>query len=387
MTMAEATASVLRAPPRRIRHDTDGDVVVYRSARERAAHDHATCGAIAERLASIKGYRFAGDYDARARYASALYFVPTDTLIGVEHARALGITGEHDLFGGVVPHPFVATKSISHALVDDEARAPDGWSEEFARRVRSAVLPGFSAFSIEDALRAAELLFAQGPVRIKRALGIGGYGQTVVNDRRALESAFTDVDTDEVSRYGVSLEHDLADVTTYSVGQVCVGDLLASYCGTQRETDNNEGARVYGGSDLFVVRGDFDALLASAPDPAARRAIEQARRYDRAAFRCFAGLLASRRNYDVAQGRDARGRAVSGVLEQSWRVGGASGAEVEALAAFRSDPHLATVRASSREIYGADASPPAGASVNFHGSDDRAGPLLKYAMLERHGHA
>src|SRR3712207_8788490 len=39
-----------------------------------------------------------------------VYFVPSCTLIGLEQARQLGITGEDDLFGGVVPYPFVATK-------------------------------------------------------------------------------------------------------------------------------------------------------------------------------------------------------------------------------------------------------------------------------------
>jgi hypothetical protein len=365
-----------------------GDVVVYRErASDRAAHDHATCHEIARKLAAIKGYRYAGEYDDRASYPRALYFVPTDTLIGVEQARALGIAGERDLFGGIVPHPFVATKSISHPLVDDKACAPDGWSAAFAQRVRAGVLHGFSAFSVDDAMRAAMRLFAHGPVRVKRALGIGGHGQAVATDRQALERALTEADPDEVLRYGISLEQDLVDVTTYSVGQVRVDDLVASYCGTQRLTANNAGKEVYGGSDLLVVRGDFDALLALKPAAAVRHAVEQARRYDNAAFECFAGLVASRRNYDVAQGTDVRGRARSGVLEQSWRVGGASGAEVAALAAFRADPALAAVRASSTEVYGTNASPPPHATIYFRGNDDRAGPLTKYSLIEPYGHA
>jgi hypothetical protein len=365
-----------------------GDVVVYRErTSERAAHDHATCREIARKLAAIKGYRFAGDYDDGSNYPHALYFVPMDTLIGIEQARALGIAGEHDLFGGIVPHPFVATKSISHPLVDDDACAPDGWSEAFAQQVRASVLHGFSAFSVDDAMRAAMRLFAHGPVRIKQALGIGGHGQAVATDRQALERALAEADPDEVLRYGISLEQDLVDVTTYSVGQVRVDDLVASYCGTQRLTANNAGKEVYGGSDLLVARGDFDALLALNPAAEVRRAVEQARRYDNAAFECFAGLVASRRNYDVAQGADARGRARSGVLEQSWRVGGASGAEVAALAAFRGDPALAAVRASSTEVYGTNASPPPHATIYFQGNDDRAGPLTKYSLIEPYGHA
>jgi len=365
---------------------TKGDVVVYTAESCRAEHDHATCMAIARMLAAIKDYTFAGEYEVDGHYAKPLYFVPTDTLVGVGHACALGITGEHDLFGGVVPHPFVGTKCISHPLVDDRARIPDGWSEAFARRVRCAVLEGFAAFSTDDAFRAGLRLFAHGPVRVKRALGIGGYGQTVVTGQEGLERALADSDTDEVSRYGIALEQDLADVTTHSVGQVRLGGLLATYCGTQRLTPNNQGQPVYGGSDLLVARGGFDELLALQPTPSARRAVEQARVYDDAAFACFDGFFASRRNYDIAEGNDAAGEHRCGVLEQSWRIGGASGAEVAALAAFHDDPSLTVVRASSVEVYGAGASPPPDATVYFQGVDAHAGPLTKYFVLSRHVH-
>ena len=363
-------------------------VVVFRDAKsQRAAHDHATCGAIARALAAIKGAPFAGEYDAGVDYGHIPYFVPTDTLVGVDDARALGIADEDDLFGGVVPHAFVATKCISHPLVDERACVPEGWSEAFGQRVRGAVLEGYAAFSTDDAMRAGVRLFVHGPVRIKRALGIGGYGQIVVSDERALEQALADADADEVARFGIALEQDLVDVTTHSVGQARVDDLVASYCGTQRLTRNNHGHQVYGGSDLLVARGDYDALLALDHAPATRRAVLHARLYDEAAFDCYAGLFASRRNYDIAEGVDASGVRRSGVLEQSWRVGGASSAEIAALAAFRDDPSLAVVRASSTEVYGADVSPPAGSTVYFEGVDERAGPLTKYVQLSRDVHA
>ena len=82
-----------------------------------------------------------------------------------------------------------------------------------------------------------------------------------------------------------------------------------------------------------------------------RTAVGQARVYD-AATSVFPGLFASRRNYDVAQGANARGQWRSGVLEQSWRVGGATGAEIAALEAFRADPGLQVVHTSTVEVYG-----------------------------------
>jgi hypothetical protein len=86
----------------------------------------------------------------------------------------------------------------------------------------------------------------------------------------------------------------------------------------------------------------------------------------------------------VVQGLDAQGRRRSGVLEQSWRIGGASGAEIAALEAFQADESLRMVRASTVEVYGEDMEPPVGAGVYFHGSDDRVGPICKYVTLERH---
>ena len=101
----------------------------------------------------------------------------------------------------------------------------------------------------------------------------------------------------------------------------------------------------------------------------------------------FPGFFASRRNYDVAQGSDAQGCHRSGVLEQSWRIGGASGAEIAALEAFRADPGLQSVRAATVELYGEGHTPPPRASVYFQGIDAKVGPITKYAMLMPDAHA
>ena len=76
--------------------------------------------------------------------------------------------------------------------------------------------------------------------------------------------------------------------------------------------------------------------------------------------------------------------ARSGVLEQSWRLGGASGAEIGALEAFRADPSLRIVRAMTREVYGEAPALPAGAVVYYSGVDASVGALTKYALTEPH---
>ncbi|HUP94396.1 MAG TPA: DUF3182 family protein [Burkholderiales bacterium] len=367
------------------RHRT-GLVVCYAPGKrsDAAGHEAVTRMGIAKKLAALKRYDFGGEYDPSRRYLGPLYFVPGTTLVASEVVDALALRSEDDLFGGVVPHQFIATKTITHPLVGAQARAPEGWSSRFTDAVHDAVLAGYSAFSVEDAQRAGARLLERGAVRVKPALAIGGRGQTVAADANELNAALAGIDPEELTTCGVVLEQNLAEVTTYSVGQVRVGSLLATYCGTQMLTTDNKGTEVYGGSALTVARGDFDALLALGVPDDARRAVGQARKYDDAARACFPGFFASRRNYDTVQGRDDQGSSCGGVLEQSWRIGGASGAEVGALQMFQAEPVLQAVNARCVEVYGESAPPPANATVYFRGMDEDVGFITKYTQVEPH---
>lgn len=388
------TDTIRRRPARnwagsRPKLDARGVVVSYPrgESENRHSHEAVTRRALAERLAVLKGYEYAGDYDAAGVYDGPRYLVPGETLVGLDTARALGILSVDDFFGGVVPFPFVGAKTITHPLIGAHAQAPEGWSGEFARSVRRAVLPGFSAFSREDAQVAGESLLARGAVRVKPALAIGGRGQVVAFDAAALSSALEAIDPHELETCGVVIEQNLIDVTTFSVGQVEVDDLVATYYGIQKLATDHGGARVYGGSDLTVARGDFDALLALPIEDGIRGAIDQARLYDAAARRCFGGFFASRRNYDVVRGRGIDGALQNGVLEQSWRIGGASGAEIAALEAFRADDILDVIRAECTEVYDEEARPPRNAVVHFRGEDPEVGFLTKFTVVEPHAYA
>jgi hypothetical protein len=345
-------------------------------------HDAASRRAVAHRLAQVMGFEFGGAYEPGTRYAQPLYFVPSDALPAAS-AKALGIRAAEDLFGGVVPRAFVATKVITHPLHRRDAPAPAGWSHDFARRSQGAVLRGFSAFTREDAQRAANDLLVNGPVRIKLATGIGGSGQYVVETTEQAAAALAGTAARELAQHGLVVEENLRDAVTFSVGRVEVRGVTLAYCGTQCATPNNRGALVYGGSALAVVRGGFARLLEQPLPAAARAAVVLAQRYDDAATRSYPGFFASRRNYDVAHGRDGAGGARIGVLEQSWRIGGASGAEVVALEAFCDDPALEAVHASSVERYGEGVEPPPGAFVYFRGDDAHVGRLIKYACATR----
>ena len=349
-------------------------------------HERSTHLAFARQLAALRGYEADGIYQPGRHGASRLYFLPSTTLT-TDEASSLGIRGVDDLFGGVVPSLFVATKAISHPLVAPDAVAISGWNPAFAPCAGGAVLAGYSVFSLEDARRAGRKLLARGPVRVKPVRATGGRGQSVARDAAGLDRLLAAADPAELAGHGLVLEQNLEDVRTFSVGQVQVADLTASYYGWQRLTRDNRGEEVFGGSELVVARGGFEALLEPDPGPDLRQAIEQARRYDAAVESCYPGFFASRRNYDIAAGRDAAGRWRSGVLEQSWRAGGATGAELAALEVFRREPARTRVRTRCVEIFGPSPEPPPGATVHFRGTDPQVGLLTKYTVVEPDVHA
>lgn len=364
-------------------------MLVSRRAADPAGHDYVSRAHAAARLAELLGYDYAGDPREEAHVANRAagqpcYFVPDDTLLAGEADR-LGVRSRVDLFGGVVPHAFVATKAISHGTIAPGARVPAGWSHAVAPSIEDVVLYGFTAFDRADARAAARRVLRRGRARLKRVDGSGGTGQTVVADADEFDEALAAVGDDELALHGVVVEQNLEEVTTCSIGQIDLGERCIAYYGTQRSVLDRHGRRVYGGSDLVVVRGKADALRHVDMPETARTALDKADRYDAVMAREFPGLLVSRRNYDVACGRDADGRLHVGVLEQSWRFGGASAAEIGALRAFGRDAGLRQVLASTYEVHG-EAEPPPEAVVSFHGVDAKAGPMTKYSTVEAHGH-
>lgn len=360
-------------------------VATFANRTREPAHEKVVHEQLARRLATLQGLSFLGEYDPDTAYSQPLYLVPSGTLVGIEAAHAVGLGGEGDLFGGVVPQPFIGTKVITHPLIRPDADAPIGWSRDFTSRVAGSVLPGYSVFSLPDAREAGRRMLYEGAVRVKPVRATGGRGQQRVTTERELDMALEAVEARELAEYGLVLEANLEHVTTFSVGQIRVAGETLSYYGTQRLTSDNGGETVYGGSDLLVSNGDFNALLRLDLPEKARLAVMQAQVYDDAASACFREFFASRRNYDIAQGIDGRGRACSGVLEQSWRIGGASGAEIAALEAILQGAN-GPVRASTVELYGETQEVPPGACVLYRDTDAEVGFITKYVTVEHYGH-
>ncbi|UVM51155.1 DUF3182 family protein [Pseudomonas sp. B21-015] len=344
-------------------------------------HEVETNRALARWLAQIVGLEYGGSYDLQLHSGRDLYLLPTQTLVGVAAARQLGVKGPEDLWGGYVDHDFICTKAISHGLLSRYAFAPEGWAPLFSERVRSVVLDGLSVFSLDDARPAAEHLLYSGPIRMKPIHACAGRGQEVIKSLGQFDAILARPDAKALFTEGVVLEQDLTEVITHSVGQSFIGDNVLSYCGDQYLTEDGEGEQVYGGSNLLVVQGYYEDLLALELPDEVRLAIQKAQVFDSAADEAYPGFYASRRNYDIAQGLDCNGQQRSGVLEQSWRLGGASSAEVAALQSFVNDPGLRAIRVSSVETY-TDQPLPLNAIEVYRGPAEHSDFLLKYVTVK-----
>lgn len=356
-------------------------VVAHSVLADAPLHEIETNRALARWLAQILGLKYGGSYDPPLHDGRELYLLPTQTLVGASAARQLGVKGPEDLWGGYVEHDFICTKAISHGLLNWQAHAPQGWSPLFSERVRSVVLDGLSVFALKDARPAAEHLLYTGPIRLKPIHACAGRGQEVIYSLDAFDEVLARPEAEAMFTEGVVLEQDLEQVITHSVGQSFIGGQWLSYCGDQYLTEDPHGEAVYGGSNLLVVPGSYDDLLKLDLPEDVRLAIHQAQVFNSAADEAYPGFYASRRNYDIAQGVGSDGRRRSGVLEQSWRMGGASSAEVAALQSFVNDPQMRAIRVSSVETY-IDQPLPADAIEVYRGPAQTSEFLLKYVTVK-----
>jgi len=349
--------------------------------RHSGRHECASQEWVASRLARLLGWQYGGVLRPGQGATAGAYYVPDDTLTGAD-CTALGIHGEDDLFGGVVPHAFVATKVITHGLFHPHSPAPAGWSSPLAAYLAGAVLPGWTLFDPAEIETAGlELLSAGGRIRLKLAQARGGNGQYLVASAADLRQAIARLDPQQVRSHGLVVEQNLEQARTFSVGELHVGGHHLAYLGSQHQVTDREGVEVYGGSRLRVAPGRLGDIQALARDPAEAAALEHVRRYDAAVEQAYPGFFASRRNYDVVAGLDPQGRPRCAVLEQSWRLGGASPAEVAALAHFLANPSGAAVEVSCHELHDPAQAPPPGTEVHFHDPASPRGPVLKYARV------
>lgn len=355
--------------------------VVVVNHENQMLHKQVALANIGRKLANLKQCAFIDDPKFNEwSNCSGFYYLPSRTLSLDQAPAHVADWTVHDLLGGIVAHAFISTKLISHPLFEPEAVAPHGWSQDFPAQIRNYVLPGFSVFSADEFITAGQLLLEAGPLRVKAAYAEGGSDQCVLTNVKELVALCDQLPAEALTR-GYVLEENLADTRTYSVGQLWSDGHLISYFGEQRLTKDNNGHETYGGTTLEAVPGDWNALQQHIADPAATQIILAACEYDRCAHDIL-HITSSRRNYDVITGTDARGQVKTAVLEQSWRAGGATAAELLALEALTQDPSLVAVRAASYEMFGGMEFDDADIFISFRGDDPNEGPMTKYAKLE-----
>jgi len=336
----------------------------------------------AERIARLLQYDYGRVGDAVLDAQQRIYFVPDHTLTAVE-AERLGVRTERDLFGGVVPHAFVATRAATHAPISADADVPQNWSYALARILSGCVLRGFSAFSHGDARLAAQRLLRTGPVRLD--CGDTEASRNMLSDMDEFDEALDGIAVIDVATQGVVIEQALAEQTTYVVGRARVANECVSYVGTRRTARIECGRRIHAGCDLAVVPGDFTALDRVGLSTEARYAVLKAARYDEAISHAYRSSFASRRSYDVILGHDRHGAARMGVRGPSWSVAAESPAEIAAMAAFRDVPGLQCLRASTYEAFG-DVDVPTDAMVYYKCDDANHGSLTKYCTIDVQGY-
>ena len=349
--------------------------VVCRSSD--SPHNVASVEALAARLCALTGRQLLPTRQSFDENDET-FFIPTFALVRQDGIPEMPVDR---FYGGIVHHGFMATKLVTHPHWHDHDNLPEGWTGHFAACLEDCVLPGFSVFSHRHALEAASVLLKKHKIRFKNPYASGGKDQKVIDTARALDDFLATVPDGDMAN-GLVVEENVENSTTYSVGQVQLENLVGSYLGRQYTSRDKDGNEFYAGSRLRVVRGGWDALLQLLQSPVACKIVENARRYDEAA-RQHLGLIASRSNYDVLVGPITENGVRCGVLEQSWRVGGASPAELLAMEKLMQDKTVTAVQAILRESY--DQTPPFRDDdfIVYAGADDFGRPLHKYTRIEK----
>ncbi len=284
------------------------------------------------------------------------------------------------------PIRFVATKTITHPLLDAASRAPRGMVPRSFPAASPMSYWMASACSRRRTpwWRAADC-WNVGPVRVKLATGIAGLGQFVVDDAAELARALDAIDAEEMARSGAVVEQNLVDVTTLQRRPGARGRCrlhLYRHATPDDEQSRRRDLRWIGhhrGAGRFRCAAGLEAIRGR---PARDRAGTRVRRCSDAMLRwlfCVASQLrcgAGRRTRQVIVGRAC----------SSNRGGWAARAARKSAHWKHFAPILrcAPCVRSSREVYGEAPALPANATVYFSGNDPHVGPLTKYAWTEPH---
>ncbi len=263
-----------------------------------------------------------------------VYFVPF-AAVHADLALDRSISGIGDLYGGIVQHLEHADKAILHMLPSRDAQHPRWYSPRFAQNVQEVALPGYTAFTIEDAVQAYRLMRSNNlTVRLKDPANTGGLGQHFIGNETELVSILAQYET-KLAKTGIVLEADLHGPVTITIGYVNIDGVIYTWHGRPYDVDH-DGMTRFGGNELTVVRGGLDVLRKHAKDSHDQLAVDQAKRV----FDAYSllGTTVSHATLDVVQGMSCSGTFLSGVTDPSLRPSASSAAEVRAIEALTDNP-------------------------------------------------
>lgn len=259
---------------------------------------------------------------------------PYHPMTDVDYEACERMSRAAPVYGAVVPHGNMADKGMLHELVSEGSCRPEWYSAEFARGCLGAVLPGYTVFTRQDAVRATEQLADVGhsSVVLKDPSATRGEGQCMVT-AQSIHSILRTMNETTVRSKGLVVEAGIPQdrLIAYSVGTVAVGEHMASWVGELwSDIDRINGGFLFGGNRMTVVKGDLDTLARQVAPAALKMAIAKSNTVH--SLYPSTGAQVYRATYDVLQ--DAEDDSLGGVVDPSLRPSASTPGEIVALAAM-----------------------------------------------------
>ncbi|MCA9373577.1 DUF3182 family protein [Candidatus Peregrinibacteria bacterium] len=303
-------------------------------------------GRLAASLAEAQGF----SHNNPISHLDPYYVLPTPITKeqGVQH----GMTSSADFYGAMVDHLQHADKGQLHQVVPEADNIPAHYSAEFARAVREVVLPGYTAYSKEDAIKAYLKLKKELPdknkIRLKDPSASDCDRQFVIESEDHLRAILDRIFHPFPFENGIVLEQNLNDVSTTTAGKVKVNGSTYQFIGNQVETSiptSKGGTKmVYGGGDLLVTN-DFLPQNMLTPDQQ-ELTLRIGHTYD--AYSTLTPHV-SRMSFDMISGIDSQGNEIHGITDPTMRVGGNDPSVIEAMHYLNDSKTI--VKAQTRLIY------------------------------------
>ena len=294
--------------------------------------------------------RLAASLAEAQKFSQPYYFLPTP--ITQEQGEKHGIQSADDFYGAMVDHLQHADKGQLHEIVPEADNVPAHYSAEFARAVREVVLPGYTAYSKEDAIKAYLKLKKELPdgdkIRLKDPSASDCDRQFVLESEAHLRAILDRIFHPFPFENGLVLEQNLNDVSTTTGGKVRVNGSTYQFIGNQVETSipNPEGGTktVYGGGDLLITNGFLPQEMLSSNQQ--ELTLRLGHTYD-----AYANLAphVSRISFDMVSGLDSHGNEVQGITDPTMRVGGNDPSVIESM--HHLNDTTRRVKAQTRLVY------------------------------------